>query len=218
VQTVGIRQAEQEREVGIARERSSQSVKEQEALTMQKQMAVLQVDRVRSAEIAREVQIVKADETAKTQAITAEGERQQTVILAEGRLTEAQLNAQGIRAEGEAKGAAEQAILMAPVNSQISLAKEIGTNEGYQRYLIEVRRVEMVEEVGKSQAQALIGAEVKVIANAGDVAGGVNNVMDLFTSKGGTQVGAALEALAQTSVGKEFLGKFGGKGNGHASA
>lgn len=38
--------------------------------------------------------------------IKAEGEKQKTVTIAEGQLAQAKLNAEGVRAEGEAKGAA----------------------------------------------------------------------------------------------------------------
>jgi flotillin len=88
---------------------------------------------------------------------------------------------------------------------------EIGTNENYQHYLVTVRQIEANQVVGIEQAKALEAAHIKVIANstAGPV-DGVKSVMDLFTPKGGTQVGAALEAFKNTEAGDEFIRRITG--------
>lgn len=211
-QLVGIRTAEKEQQVGIATQVASQKVKEQEALTAEKQMSVQRVNTVRQAEIDRDVQLVKAEQQQKTAVIVAEGEKQQTIKVAEGNLEQAKLAAQGVRAQGEAKGAAEQAVLMAPVNSQIALAKEIGENENYQKYLITIRTIEASQAVGVEQAHALTQADVKVISNTGAPAEGLENVMSLFSPKGGLQIGGMLEALNNTDVGAAVLNAV--KGNG----
>ncbi len=51
-------------------------------------------------------------------------------------------------------------------------------------------------------------AQIKVIANAGDVSTGITKAMDLFSTKGGTAIAGALEAINQTDVGKKFVDKF----------
>lgn len=140
--------------------------------------------------------------------MNAEGTKQSRIITAEGELAHAQLNAQGFRAEGEAHGAAETATLMAPVNSQIALAKEIGGNAGYQTYLLSVRTIEKDQAVGVAQAAALTQADVKIIANTGNAVEGVKSAMDLFTSRGGTQLGAMVEALANTPTGAAIVEKL----------
>jgi flotillin len=95
---------------------------------------------------------------------------------------------------------------LAPVEAQISLAKEIGTNEGYQRYLISIRQIEAGQAVGTKQAEALVAAEVKIISNTGTPVEGANSVMSLFTPQGGLQLGAMLEAFTQTDAGKNVVG------------
>lgn len=205
LQQVGQRSAEKDKQVGIANQVAAQEVKVQEKITAQKQMDVEQVNKVRAAEIARDVQVVQAQQKKQTQIIEAEGAKQQTITVAEGNLEQAKLHAQGVRVEGEARGAAEQAVLMAPVTTQINLAKEIGANQGYQTYLVQIRSIEMAQAVGVEQAKALEKADIKVIANSGGVTDGVKNVMDLFTSKGGTQLGAMVEAFAQTPTGKQLI-------------
>jgi len=57
-------------------------------------------------------------------------------------------------------------------------------------------------------AKALSQADVKVISNTGSPTEGLTGVMDLFSSKGGTQVGAMLEALSNTEQGQAMLGNF----------
>ena len=138
---------------------------EQAALTAQKQMDIERVKQVRAAEIQKEAQLVQAEQARQTQIVRAEGERDasirkaegdktRTVLAAEGALSQAQLGAQGIKVEGEAKATAEQLMLTAPVNAQITLAKEIGTNKGYQEYLVSIRTIEANQSVGQAQAKA----------------------------------------------------------------
>lgn len=208
-QTVGQRTAEQERQVGIAKEQATQSIMAEAKVTAERRMEVARVEQVREAEIDKQVQVVEAEQARETDIIRAEGDRQKTIIVAEGQKQSMLLNADGIRAEGDAKGAAEQAMLMAPVNSQITLAKEIGANEPYQKYLIQIRVVEKDEAVGKEQARALVDADIRVIANSGDVISGVNRSMDLFTSKGGTNLGGMLEGFAQTPLGAAIAARLG---------
>lgn len=216
-EAVGIRTAQKDQQVGISKERAQQEIKEQARVTAEKDMAVSQVQNVRKAEIERSVQVVAADQMKQTEIIKAEGERQQTILVAEGNLQATKLQAEGIQAQGSAKAEAEKLMQLAPVQAQITLAKEIGENQGYQTYLISIRQIEANQAVGIQQADALKEADVKVIANTGNAVEGVKNVMDLFTSKGGTQLGSALEALAQTDVGKSMMARLtGDKGNGHA--
>ena len=197
-QAVGERTAEKVKAVGIADERALQEIKEQQRITKEKEMAVIQVQTVKQADITREANVVKADE-----------ERQTTVIIAEGRLEETKKESEGIKIEGAAKAEAEKLMQLAPVEAQIALAKEIGQNEGYQNYLVSIEAVSANENVGMEQAKALTDADVKIIANTGNPVEGMSNVMDLFSSRGGTNVSAMLEGLAQSEEGQKLLAKFG---------
>lgn len=220
-QAVGLRTVEAEKEVQLQRETAAQSVKEQAKLTKEKEMAVLRVEQTRKAEIDKEVQIVKAQqqketvlidaEAKKRSAITlAEAQKEQTTLVSEGQLEAKKRESEGITLEGTARANAEKAMQLAPVEAQITLAKEIGSNESYQKYLITIRRVEADQAVGIAQASALSKADVKVISNTGNPTEGLKNTMELFSSKGGTALGSALEALAQTETGSALLGKITG--------
>jgi flotillin len=222
-QAVGLRTIEAEREVAIQKQNALQLVKEQEKTTKAKEMEVIQVEQTRQAEIAAKVQLTKAAQDRDTQVITAEGKLEAARREAEAALEFKRREAEGISLEGKAKADAEKALQLAPVEAQITLAKEIGSNESYQKYLVTIRQVEATQAIGTAQAEALKQAEVKVIANTGSSpSSGLSNVMDLFSSKGGTELGAMLEGLAQTPKGQELIGKVLGtpekpKSNGSAA-
>jgi flotillin len=206
---VGKRTAEKDQAVGIADEQAKQSIQAEAATTKTREMAVLEVETVRTAEINKEALLVAAAQEKETRVIKAEGEKTVTITVAEGNLAEQQRAAEGTLAVGTAEAEAKRLAEMASVSPQLALAAEIGENEGYQTYLIQIRNVEKDEVVGVEQAKALQDAGIKVIANTGNVTDGVQNVMDLFTSKGGTSVGAAVEAFAQTESGEAVLGALG---------
>ncbi len=197
-QAVGERTAEKHKVVGIANEKASQDIKDQQRVTKEKEMAVVQVNDVKRAEITRDMNVVKADEDKKSM-----------ILRAEGQLEAKRREAEGITIEGGARADAEKAMQLAPVQAQIELAKEIGSNQGYQSYLISIRQIEATQAVGIEQAQALKSADLKVIANAGDPVSGVNKMMDVFSSRGGTELAAMVEAFAQSEQGQAILNKFG---------
>lgn len=199
-EAVGRRTAEKEREVGIANQQSRQHVLEQERETKTKEMAVRQVAEVRTAEIEKSKQLV-----------TAEQAKQTTIILAEGALEKQTREAQGVRVTGEAKAEAEKLMQLAPVQAQIVLAKEIGSNDGYQKYLLGVESIKVYAVVGAKQAEALTKADIKIIANAGNPVAGARSVADLFSSVGGTNLAGMVEGFAQSPVGAAILAKAGVK-------
>ena len=190
-------------------------------------MAVLQVDTVQRANIAKEKTIIEADASRERQKIEADTKVEvaekdkdaathqaearyiETTKASEGELVKAQNIAKAIEAKGLADATAKEKIGLAEVAPQITLAKEIGENEGYQSYLIEIKKVEASQAVGIEQAKNLGGAQIKIIANAGsNISEGVTSVMDLFTAKGGQALGAMVEAFAGTEAGEQIITKL----------
>lgn len=217
---VGQRTAEKEQAVGIAQEQSKQAVRAQAKITMEREMDVSQVQTVRQAEItkasvviaatqAKETDIIKAEGEKQKRVIGAEGQKQEQVLRAEGTLITQLKNAEGIEAEGKAKGAAETALLMAPVDSQIKLAEKIGSDQGYQKYLIEIRGVEATEAVGIEQAKAMAGSEIKIIATGNGIGGGIKSAAGLMSPDGGATLGGMIEAFMASDAGAALLRKFG---------
>lgn len=193
---VGQRTAAKDKAVGIADESAKQEILIAQKLTAENDMAVKQVEIVRQAEITKEEQIVAASQDKETKKLIAEGD-----------LIKVQRNADGVKAMGEATAEAEKLLQLAPVQAKIALAKEIGANEGFQSYLQNIEAIDAYEVVGSKQAEALQKADVKVIANSGTSTGGMTQVMDLFSSNGGTQIAAAVEAFAQSEFGENIISK-----------
>lgn len=215
-QQVGIRTAEKEKTVGIAKEQSQQEVLTAGKITAEKNMDVARVQEVKSAEIRKEVAVVVAEQDKEVRIVQSEAEKQSVVITAEGNLEASKRNAEGVKVEGDARAAAEQAMLMAPIATQITLAKEIGENEGYQQYLITIRQVEANQTVGMEMAKAFAKADLKVIANAGDVGSGIGKLAGVVSSAGGTNLSAMLEGLGQSEDGKALINSVIGRIAGNA--
>jgi flotillin len=184
-------------------------------------MEVLKVQQVKQAEIDKEKEIIQAEMIKRKIEIKAEADKFQVEMDAVAKLEAQKKDAQGIQAVGEAeakiiaaKGTseaeAEKAKQLASVIAQTELAKEIGENQGYQDYLIRVKTVdkEQIVEVAKaeSMARALEKADLKILANSGDVQSGMSKFSDILSAKGGSQINGLLESLKQTEEGKAVLG------------
>lgn len=217
-QQVGIRQAEADKEVGIAKEKSNQEVQSETKITTERLMEVKKVEEVKSAEIARDVAVVKAEQDKQVQVVNADAEKESTIRIAAGKLDATKKDAEGIQAVGAAKADAEKQMLLAPVNAQLTLAKEIGENQAYQEYLVKVENIKASQAVGVEMAGAIKAADLKIIANGGDVQSGIGNLADIFTPKGGTSIGGMLTALGQTEEGAALLDKVVGAVGGVSGA
>lgn len=208
-QSVGLRQVEVERQLRMENEKAAQQIREQQKTTKEKEMAVLQVEKTRTAEIEKQVAFVKAEQQKETSIISAKAAQEVVTLKATGDLQAKKMESEGIAAEGKAKADAERAMLLAPVEAQTTLAKEIGSNKEYQTYLVTVEQIKANQAVGTAQAEALKAAQIKVIANSGSASDGLNSIKDIFSSKGGTQLGAMLEGLSNTDQGKALLTTLG---------
>jgi flotillin len=215
-QQIGVRTAEKEKSVGIAKEQANQEVLDASKVTTEKNMDVQRVQEVKAAEIQRDVAVVTAEQKKlqleiaamadkNVQITNSEAKKQSTITTAQGDLEASKLTAEGIRVQGEAKGAAEQAVLMAPVQTQITLAKEIGENQGYQQYLVTIKQIEANRDVGIEVSKSFANANMKIIANGGSIGEGVGNLSKMISSSGGTHIASMLEGLTQTDTGKSLI-------------
>jgi flotillin len=221
MQAIGIAKAEAAKKAGIAEQQSISDIAQAERATAEQQMEVLKVQQVKQAEIDKEKEIIQAEMIKRKIEIKAEADKFQVETDAVAKLEAQKKDAQGIQAVGEAeakviaaKGTseaeAEKAKQLASVIAQTELAKEIGDNQGYQDYLIRVKVVdkEQIVEVAQaeSMAKALQSADLKILANSGDVQSGMNKFSDILSAKGGSQINGLLESLKQTEEGKALLG------------
>lgn len=209
---VALVNASQEKEVALIQANRDKDVAILDA-TKAKESGIIKADadfqvKTKQADADAQVQQRKADAEAQAKLRLAEATAESTKKQADADLTVQLNNAQGLAANGKAKAEAEAALLMAPVTAQIAQAKEIGENKDYQQYLITVEQIKAGAEVGKAQAKALEGADIKVMASAGSAGEGLTSAAQILSAKGGSQVAQMLEGLASSDVGKALVEKF----------
>jgi flotillin len=220
-QAIGIANAESLKKSGIAEQVSMSEIAMAQKTTAEKDMEVIKVKQIRQAEIDKEAAIIYSDQEKAQLEIKAQGEKFKVETDAAAALDAEIKKAEGVRVIGEAGAAvtlaqgnataeSKKALELASVTAQVTLAKEIGSDIGYQKYLLDVKTIEANMEVGivqhKSLAEALSKAELKLLINSGDVHSGIGKLSDLFTAKGGSQVNGMIEALKQTEEGETLLG------------
>jgi flotillin len=218
---IGIARANSMKASGIAEQNSISDIAQAERATKEQQMEVIKVAQIKQAEITKEREIIEAEARKRTLAINAEAEKFKVETDAEAQLMAKHKEAEGIASIGEseakviaakgmAEAEAEKAGQLASVAAQTELAREIGENQPYQDYLIRVKTVdkEQIVEVAEaeSMAKALASADLKILANSGDVQSGMNKFSDILSSKGGSQINGLIEAFKQTEEGKALLG------------
>jgi flotillin len=219
-QAIGIANADALKASGIAEQNSISDIAKAERATAEQQMEVLKVQQVKQAEIDKEKEIIMADMEKRKIEIQAEASKYDVETNAKAALEAKKNDAEGIAAVGRAeatviaaKGESTASALkleqLASVTAQTELAKEIGSNQEYQDYLIRVKTVDKDEivEVKKAEAmaEALGKADLKILANSGDVQSGMNSFADILSSKGGSQINGLLESMKQTDEGKGLL-------------
>lgn len=153
------------------------------------------------------VHSLNAQANRETQILVAQGAKESQFLAAEALLEMKNKESQGIQKIGEAEAEALRLKELAPISAQIELARAIGENGGYQGYLIAIRQLEACEVIGVEQAKAMSQADLKVIANGGSIGEGMNDIKDIISARGGVQLGAMLEGLAQSDVGRKILGR-----------
>lgn len=227
-QAIGIAKANSIKMSGIAEQESLKEIAIARQITTEKDMEVIKVQQVKQAEIDKEREIIDAEKTKRKIEIATEAEQFKIETTAQANLQAATKSAEGVRVNGEAEAKvieakgmseaeAEKAKQLASVIAQTTLAKDIGENQGYQDYLIRVKTVDkdQVVEIARAEAtaKALASADLKILANSGDVNSGLNKLTDILSSKGGSQINGLLESLKQTPEGKSImnlLSSFGG--------
>ena len=78
------------------------------------------------------------------------------------------------------------------------------------------RGFQCLHAVGSEQAKSLQNADIKIIANRGSATNGITKVMDLFSSKDGTSMAAAVKAIAQSDIGVDLLNRLTNKPDNRA--
>jgi flotillin len=152
--------------------------------------------------------VIEIDAEARKNAVqkTADAEKYRIEQVAEATLVQQQNEAKGKQAVGLAEAEAEKAQQLAGVTAQTTLAREVGENKEYQQYLIAVEQIKASRDIGIEQAKNIGRADIKILANSGDIQSGVEKIADVFSSKGGSALNGLFEALKQTPEGEGLVG------------
>jgi flotillin len=151
--------------------------------------------------------VIEIDAEARKNAVqkTADAEKYRIEQVAEATLVQQQNEAKGKQAVGLAEAEAEKAQQLAGVTAQTTLAKEVGENKEYQQYLIAVEQIKASRDIGIEQAKNIGRAEIKILANSGDIQSGIEKIADVFSSKGGSALNGFFESLKQTQEGEGLV-------------
>lgn len=226
-QAIGIAQAESEKNAGIAHQDAVSEIAKAEKKTAEQKMEVVKVNAIKQAEIEKEAAIITQEQQKKQTEIAAEANKFKVETEAAAKLeaqkkeaeaikTVGEAQAEVIKAKGLSEAEAKKQMELANVTAQTTLAQEIGTNDSYQNYLVKIREIEISGEVNKVQyqslAEALRGADLKLLVNSGDVHSGLNSFSDLLSSKGGSAANGLLEGLKNTAAGAGIVSLLEGLG------
>lgn len=220
VQAIGVANAESQKVSGIAQQQSISEIAKAEKATTEEKMEVLKIQQVKQAEIDKQRAVIASNMQREQVQIQAEADKFKIETEAAARLEAKKKDAEGVKtigaaeadviqAKGTAEAASKQALELAGVTAQTTLAKEIGSNQSYQNYLIKVKEIEVSQVVGVAQyesiAKALSDADLKLLVNSGDVQSGLGKFSDIFTSKGASQINGLIEGLKQTEEGRGIV-------------
>ena len=230
-QAIGIANALATEKAGIANQEAIQRIATSEKTTTEEQMAVIKVREVKQAEIDKEKEIVIANlrkEQIQIQAdanqydieTAAKADKFKIETAAAAQLENDNLEAKGskaiglaaaevVLADGTSRAESKKLEQLASVTAEVTLADKVGKNLEYQNFLIRKQEVAVTEVVGVAEAdakgRALESADLKVLVNSGNVETGMNSFLDILSSKGGSQMNGALEALEQTPLGGKLV-------------
>lgn len=170
-----IRKREAEQKIGEAEQVKQQAIFLAEQQAQEEAMKVQRVREVRAAEIERDSLVLKAEGQKQFVVRTKEGE-------AEGLAKVGSAEASVVRAKGLAEAEAKEK--MAEALNKFNEAAKI------------IRDIEKDERIGLAGMQALAKADLKLVST-----GELKSFTDIFSAKGGANLGAMLHSLQQTDPG-----------------
>lgn len=207
---------EKERVLSIQKEVAKQNFYESEKETKVKKLAVKQVEDEKTAEIAKSIEIIRAEEQKQKLIIEAEWDKVQVELKAEADKTQVELDAEAQKTRIEsiwiAKAKELDYLGTAQAKNKTQMAEALNMfSAGSIAFMVKQLEVELAEIVDLEKAKALWKADVKVISTWANGWEWVKSFMDLFSANGWTNIGAMVEAAKNTiweEKAWEFINKF----------
>jgi flotillin len=203
---------EKERVLAVQKEEAKQKVYESEKETTAKRLAVKQLDEEKNAEIAKNIELIKADEQKQKVIIDAQAEKETITLKAQAEKIKVELDAHAKKIEIESIGIAKAKALdyhgTAEAKNKTQMAEALNTFDTASiQYMIKELETHLSEIVDLEKAKSLASADVKVISTWKNGWEGINTFMDLFSANGGTNIWAMIEA-AKNTIGEDKVNDF----------
>ncbi|MDQ7023373.1 MAG: SPFH domain-containing protein [Candidatus Gracilibacteria bacterium] len=213
------KEIDKERILAVQKEEAKQKLYESEKLTKEKELAVKQVEEEKNAEIAKSIELIKADEQKQKLIIDAQADKEVVELGAIADKIKVELSTEAEKTQIESIGIARAKELdyigTAEAKNKTQMAEALNTfDKESLDFMKKELDVNLSEIVDLEKAKALAKADIKVISTGKNGGEGVNSFMDLFSANGGANIGAMVQAAKNYNVRRkvnEFIGKFTGK-------
>lgn len=210
------KEIDKERILAIQKEEAKQKVYEAEKLTKEKELAVKQVEEEKNAEIAKNIELIKADEQKQKMIIEAEANKESVELAATADKIKVELSASAEKTRIESIGIAKAKELdyigTAEAKNKTQMAEALNTfDKESLDFMKKELDVNLSEIVDLEKAKALWKADVKVISTWANGGEWIKTFMDLFSATGGSNIWAMVEAAKNTmweDKVNDFIWKF----------
>lgn len=192
-----------EKMIRLQEEDSKREIFEKQKETKQKELDIRLLEEEREAEIQKVKEIIDAEKAKEIDIKNAEAKARAIEIDAEARARAVELDAKAkqgaVEKEWIAKAKSIDYIGTAEAKNKLEMAKALNAfSQVTLQYLTQELNLKYNTKVDLEKAKALEKADVKVISTGSNGDEGINSFMDLFSSKGGANVGAMIESFKNT--------------------
>jgi len=200
-------EVEKEKLVRLQEEEAKKALYEKQKETKQKELDIRLLEEEKEAEIQKVKEIIDADKEKEIEIKNAEAKAKSIELDAEARARATELEAEAkqiaIEKEWLAKAKTIDYIGTAEAKNKLEMAKALNAFAAEAlNYLVRELELKYNSKVDLEKAKALEKADIKVISTGANGNEWVDSFMDLFSAKGGANLGGMIESFKNT-VGEE---------------
>ena len=202
-------EVEKEKMIRLQEEESKKQVYEKQKETKQKELDIKLLENEKEAEIQKIKEIIDAEKEKEIEIKNAEAKARTVELNAEAqaRAVELEAEAKQIAVEKEwlAKAKSIDYVGTAEAKNKMEMAKALNMfSQATLQYLAQELNLKYTTKVDLEKAKALEKADVKVISTGSNWNEGMNSFMDLFSAKGGANLGWMIESFKNTVWEEKF--------------
>ena len=202
-------EVEKEKLVKLQEEEAKKQVYEKQKETKQKELDIKLLEEEKKAEIQKVKEIIDAEKEKEIEIKNAEAKAKSLELDAEAKARAVELEAEAkqiaVEKEWLAKAKSIDYVGTAEAKNKMEMAKALNAfTEAALEYLIQELQLKYTSKVDLEKAKALEKADIKVISTGANGNEGMNSFMDLFSSKGGANLGAMIESFKNTVWEEKF--------------